>query len=253
MSDFNLRICHLYPDLLNLYGDNGNVICLQKRLAWRGISSTVTGLSVGDTLHAQDFDLFFMGGGQDFEQSVLLKDAGENKRDAIKEAIEDDKVFLTICGGYQILGKYYKTQSGDHLEFMGCLDLYTESGEDRMIGNYLFVCDELVERGAAQPHIVGFENHAGKTFLGEGVKPLGKVLSGHGNNGQDGYEGAVYRNVYGTYSHGPVLPKNPDFCDLLLEKALVRKYGSIALEKLQDDYEREAHRVMEERLLRERR
>lgn len=243
MSEFALRICHIYPDLLNLYGDTGNIRCLEQRLRWRGMDCTVTGLSVGEQLHADDYDLFFIGGGQDFEQKVLLEDAEKNKRADIKSAIEEEKVFLAICGGYQILGQYYRAQDGQQLDFMQCIDIYTEAGEERMIGNCLFTCDDL---GGAT--IVGFENHAGRTYLGRGVRPIGRVLSGYGNNGEDGMEGAVYKNVYCSYSHGPLLPKNPDFCDLLLEKALVRRYGNIALEKLHDDYEREAHRVMEERL-----
>lgn len=244
MSEFKLNICHIYPDLLNLYGDTGNILCMKKRLEWRGIDCEVTGVSVGDVLHADEHDLYFIGGGQDFEQQVLLQDAEKNKRDDIKAAIEDEKVFLAICGGYQILGQYYMDYEGRQLDFMQCIDIYTVSREhDRMVGNILFTSDDL--DGST---IVGFENHAGRTYLGDGVRPIGKVISGYGNNGEDGTEGAIYKNVYCSYSHGPMLPKNPDFCDLLLEKALVRKYGAIALEKLHDDYEREAHRVMEERL-----
>ena len=244
MSEFKLNICHIYPDLLNLNGDTGNILCMKKRLEWRGIDCEVTGMSVGDTLHAKDHDLFFIGGGQDFEQKVLLEDAEKNKRSEIKNAIEDEKVFLAICGGYQILGQYYKDYEGRQLDFMQCIDIYTiAKGDDRMIGNVLFTCDDL-----GGETIVGFENHAGRTYLGDGVRPIGKVISGYGNNGEDGTEGAIYKNVYCSYSHGPMLPKNPDFCDLLLEKALERKYGKIVLEKLHDDYEREAHRVMEQRL-----
>lgn len=244
MSEFKLSICHIYPDLLNLYGDTGNILCMKKRLEWRGIDCEVTGMSVGDTLHAKDHDLFFIGGGQDFEQKVLLEDAEKNKRSEIKNAIEDEKVFLAICGGYQILGQYYKDYEGRQLDFMQCINIYTiAKNDDRMIGNVLFTCDDL-----GGETIVGFENHAGRTYLGDGVRPIGKVLSGYGNNGEDGTEGAIYKNVYCSYSHGPMLPKNPDFCDLLLEKALERKYGKIVLEKLHDDYEREAHDVMARRL-----
>ena len=239
-----LNICHLYPDILNLYGDTGNIICMRNRLAWRGIDCEVTGLSVGDKLDADRYDLFFIGGGQDFEQDVLLEDAERNKKADISAAIADDKVFLAICGGYQILGWYYKTWDGKQMDFMGCLDLYTEGAKDRMIGNYMFTCDEL--DGEV---IVGFENHSGRTFLGNGLRPIGKVLSGYGNNGQDGMEGARYRNVFCSYSHGPMLPKNPRFCDLLLEKALSRKYGQeVRLAELDDTLELNAHQYMQQRL-----
>ena len=243
MSEFKLNICHLYPDLLNLYGDTGNILCMKKRLEWRGIDCEVTGLSVGDNLDAGKYDLFFIGGGQDFEQDVLLADADRNKKADIKSAIEDDKAFLAICGGYQILGHYYKTWEGQIMEFMGCIDIWTEGKEGRLIGNYMFTSDELDGQT-----VVGFENHSGRTYLGEGIRPIGKVLAGNGNNGEDGTEGARYRNVFCTYCHGPMLPKNPDFCDLILSKALERKYGDIVLEKLNDDYEREAHAVIERRL-----
>lgn len=243
MSEYKLNICHLYPDILNLYGDTGNILCMQQRLLWRGIDCEVTGSSVGDTLHAQDYDLFFIGGGQDFEQDVLLADASANKQDAIKAAIEEEKVFLAICGGYQILGQYYKTWDGQQMDFMGAIDIHTVGQKQRMIGNYMFTCEAL-----GGEKIVGFENHSGKTYLGDSVKPIGNVLAGYGNNGEDGTEGAHYKNAYCTYSHGPLLPKNPAFCDLLLETALRRKYGRPVLEtmpQLDDTLEERAHQYME--------
>ena len=245
MDNTQINICHLYPDLLNLYGDNGNIICMKNRLEKRGISCTVTGLSVGDKLNAGDFDLYFIGGGQDFEQDVLLTDADKNKKADIKAAIDDEKPFLCICGGYQIMGQYYKTWDGHQMEFMGLMDFHTEGHEDRMIGNYMFECDAL-----DGDKIVGFENHSGKTFLGEGMSPIGKVLAGNGNNGIDGYEGLHYKNVFGAYCHGPMLPKNPRFCDLLLQTALDRKYGKnmITLSELDDTFENNAHDYMVERL-----
>lgn len=237
-----LKICHLYPDILNLYGDRGNIICMEKRLQWRGIDVTTTGVSVGEPLKAADFDLFFIGGGQDFEQEVLLPDLASGKTREIKAAIEDGKPFLAICGGYQMLGNYYKTWDGQQCDFTGALDLYTEGSKDRMIGNYSFTCDEL---GVT---VVGFENHSGKTYLGDGVKPIGKVLAGYGNNGEDGFEGARYKNVFATYSHGCLLPKNPQIADFVLKTALDRKYGAMELKPLDNTLESAAHDYMQKRL-----
>ncbi len=238
-----LKICHLYPDILNLYGDRGNVICMEQRLRWRGIDVVSTGVSIGEPLHAADYDLFFIGGGQDFEQEVLLEDLHTGKEHELKAAIEDGLPFLAICGGYQMLGAYYRTWDGEQCDFLGALDLYTIGAKERMIGNYLFTCDDL--DGAT---VVGFENHSGKTYLGSGVRPIGKVLFGNGNNGEDGGEGARYKNVFATYSHGCLLPKNPMLCDLLLKTALERKYGEAELPALDDSFETAAHSYMEQRL-----
>ncbi len=239
-----LNICHLYPDVLNLYGDRGNVTCMEQRLRWRGIDVTTTGVSVGEMLDASKFDLFFIGGGQDFEQEVLLGDLKGDKTEQVKSAIEDGKTFLAICGGYQMLGQYYKTWDGAQCDFTGALDLYTIGSKERMIGNYMFTCDEL------NCEIVGFENHSGKTYLGSGVKPLGKILEGYGNNGEDGTEGAHYKNVFASYSHGCLLPKNPKLADLILKTALERKYGEANLPPLVDEFETAAHNYMENRLSR---
>ena len=238
-----LRICHLYPDVLNLYGDRGNVLCMEQRLRWRGIDAVTTRVPIGAPLHAADFDLFFIGGGQDFEQEVLLGDLADGKTAEIKSAIEDGKTFLAICGGYQMLGQYYKTWDGVQCDFTGALDLYTVGSQQRMIGNYMFTCDEL-----PGVNVVGFENHSGKTYLGSGVKPIGKVLEGFGNNGEDGTEGARYKNVFATYSHGCLLPKNPQLCDHILKTALEHKYGAVELSELNDMLENEAHQYMENRL-----
>ena len=228
-----LRICHLYPDVLNLYGDRGNVLTMKKRLEWRGIGCTVTELPIGERQPLSKFDLLFVGGGQDFEQGLLLDDLRSGKGEDIKSAVEDGLTFLTVCGGYQLMGRYYETHTGEKLPFLGALDLYTVGGEERLIGNFAFE----TEYGP----VVGFENHSGRTYLGEGVKPLGRVIRGRGNNGKDGTEGARYKNVFGTYSHGPVLPKNPEFCDAVLLTALRRRYPSAELEPLADLSEREAH------------
>lgn len=241
---YKLKICHLYPDILNLYGDRGNIICMEKRMQWRGIETEVTGISVGDALNYEAYDLFFIGGGQDFEQGVLLKDLAAGKAQQIRAAVEDEKVFLAICGGYQMLGAYYKTWDGQQCDFIGALDLYTVGHKERMIGNYMFQLDDSDE-GLT---VVGFENHSGKTFLGSKVRPMGKVLSGNGNNGQDGTEGARYKNVFASYSHGSLLPKNPKLADLILKTALLRKYPNLTLEALDDTFENNAHQYMEQRL-----
>ena len=239
-----LKICHLYPDILNLYGDRGNILCMEKRLLWRGISVSSEGISIGQPLNASSYDLFFIGGGQDFEQEVLLEDLKTGKSDEIKAAVEDGKTFLAICGGYQMLGAYYKTWDGHQCDFIGALNLHTVGQKERMIGNYAFTCEEL-----PGVNVVGFENHSGKTFLGEGVRPMGRVLSGSGNNGEDGGEGARYRNVFATYSHGCLLPKNRALCDHILTTALAAKYGEAALAPLDDTLERNDHQYMENRLL----
>lgn len=239
-----LKICHMYPDVLNLYGDRGNVRCLQQRLRWRGIDSAVERLPIGAQARLGDFDLVFIGGGQDFEQQVLLEDLHRGKDREIRAAIEDGIPFLTICGGYQMLGHYYETYDGQRCDFIGALDLYTVGSKQRMIGNYKFQCG--TESGGSL--VVGFENHSGKTRLGSGVQPLGQVLAGFGNNGEDGTEGARYRNVFGTYSHGPLLPKNPALCDFILLTALQRKYGAAKLSPLDDAAELAAHDEMAERI-----
>ena len=239
-----LKICHMYPDVLNLYGDRGNVKCLQQRLRWRGIDSVVERLPIGAQARLGDFDLVFIGGGQDFEQQVLLEDLHRGKDREIRAAIEDGIPFLTICGGYQMLGHYYETYDGQRCDFIGALDLYTVGSKQRMIGNYKFQCG--TESGGSL--VVGFENHSGKTRLGSGVQPLGQVLAGFGNNGEDGTEGARYRNVFGTYSHGPLLPKNPALCDFILLTALQRKYGTAELAPLDDTAELAAHDEMAERI-----
>ena len=232
-----LRICHLYPEVLNLYGDRGNIRCLTKRLTWRGMEAEVDEVGIGDNRSLADYDLFFIGGGQDFEQEVLLGDLRSGKGEEIRAAVEDGRTFLTICGGYQMMGHYYETHDGTRCEFLGAVDLYTIGGKVRMIDNYAYQLGE--ESGGSI--VVGYENHSGRTYLGTGVKPLGKVLKGNGNNGEDGTEGVRYRNVFGTYSHGPVLPKNPAFADVLLTTALIRRYGAVTLEPLPDTFEKAAH------------
>lgn len=239
-----LKICHLYPDILNLYGDGGNIACLKKRLEWRGIESEVTELPVGANADFTQFDLFFIGGGQDFEQEMLLSDLKGGKAADIRAAVEDEKVFLAICGGYQTLGNYYITWNGAQCDYIGAVNLHTVGQKERMTGDYMFRCTP--ESGGSA--VVGFENHSGRTYLGDGVAPLGTVIKGFGNNGTDGTEGARYKNVLGTYSHGPVLPKNPELADYILALALRRKYPGIDLATLDDTLEISAHSYMLERL-----
>lgn len=235
-----LKICHMYNDVLNLYGDRGNIICMRKRLNWRGIDAEIVKLPVGEFSTLADCDIVFIGGGQDFEQEVLLDDLHRGKGREIKAAIEDGVTFLTICGGYQMMGSYYETYDHVRCDFIGAVDFHTVGSRQRMIGNYKFRCSD----SAGGSTVVGFENHSGKTWLGSGVEPLGHVLAGFGNNGEDGTEGVHYKNLIGTYSHGPLLPKNPEFCDRLLLGALSRKYGITELEKLNDTAETAAHDAM---------
>lgn len=246
---YELNICHLYPDLLNLYGDRGNIMALSRRAQWRGISVTISNITLGDAFDAGKYDILFLGGGQDYEQEIIQKDVLEGKGNEIRSAIEDGSVFLCICGGYQLLGRYYKTWDGKEIEFLGALDLWTVGGKKRMIGNIVYECDFLKSE-SFDGRVVGFENHSGRTFLGTSVKPLGKVVKGNGNNGEDGYEGAVYKNVYCSYSHGSLLPKNPMLADHLISLALKRKYKDfIALQPLNDDFEEQARTTMIRRIV----
>ena len=245
MSEKTLRICHLYPDLLNLYGDRGNILCMRRRLEWRGIGAEVTEVTVGEQADFTQFDLFFIGGGQDFEQEVLLSDLKAGKGGEIKAAIADGKTFLTICGGYQMLGSYYRTWDGKQCDFIGAIDYYTVGSKERMIGNYMY----RTTPESSGSIVVGFENHSGKTYLGEDVAPLGMMIKGYGNNGEDQTEGARYNNVFATYSHGSLLPKNPVLCDFILQTALDRRYGKTEpLVPLNDTLELNAHNYMEQRL-----
>ena len=235
-----LNICHLYPDILNLYGDRGNIITMKRRLEGRGIKVNIDECSIGQPLNADKYDIFFIGGGQDFEQEVLLRDLSSGKAQDIRTAVEEEKTFLAICGGYQMLGEYYKTWDGVQLDFIGAI-----GAKERMIGNYMF----RTTPESGDTVVVGFENHSGKTYLSEQVAPLGMMLSGNGNNGEDKTEGARYKNVFGTYSHGSLLPKNPVLCDFILQTALNHRYdGAEPLAPLDDTLELNAHRYMQERL-----
>lgn len=234
---FEIKICHLYPDLLNLYGDRGNIIALTKRCQWRGIQVSYHSISLGDTFDPEAYDIVFMGGGQDYEQGIIQDDLMGEKRKRIIEAVEGGKVFLGICGGFQLLGKYYRTHEGKEIECIGALDLWTHGGKQRLIGNLVFESDFLKTKDF-NGLVVGFENHSGKTYLGPEVVPLGKVSKGFGNNGEDGFEGARYKNTICSYSHGSLLPKNPALADYLITQALKSKYKDfVALQSLDDSIE----------------
>lgn len=237
-----LTICHLYPDLLNVYGDVGNVLILKHRASLRGIDVTIVNCSLNDTLDKDNIDILFFGGGQDYEQSIVSDDLNTIKKDTLTEYIEDGKVLLAICGGYQLLGKYYTAPNGEKIEGLGILDIYTEGGDTRFIGNTEIYNEVFHET------YVGFENHSGRTYINNHI-PLGKCIHGYGNNGQDGYEGCIYKNTFGSYFHGSFLSKNPEFADRLLLLALQKKYGSdIKLDPLNDELELKAKNVIKERL-----
>ena len=229
-----LRVCALYPDLMNIYADRGNIAVLRARCEWRGLGFSLSASGIGEPLDPAAADLFYMGGGQDRDQAAVARDMVATKRDALHEAAERDAVVLAVCGGYQLLGHSYQMGS-EELPGVGLVDLHTVRGEGRrLIGNCAIEAD--LGGGGGARVIAGFENHGGRTHLGAGEKPLGRVLSGHGNNGTDGFEGVHRRNVIGTYLHGPLLPKNVWLADRLIELAL-----GIELESLDDAFEDAAH------------
>lgn len=221
-----LRICHLYGNLLNTYGDNGNLLMLQYLARQKGLEVETTLVSLKDPFIADDFDLLFIGGGQDHEQKVIAKDL-PSKRDELVKYIERGGVGLAICGGYQLIGQYYETAHGEKIQGLGALPHYTLHQENlqRFIGDIEIRNDEFGET------YLGFENHNGRTFLGEGEKPLGTVVSGHGNNGEDHSEGAIYKNMFCSYFHGPLLVRNRHLAERLIDTAVKQK------EKLEDAYD----------------
>src|ERR1700675_4514138 len=232
-----LRIAHLYADEMNIYGDRGNILTLQRRAEWRGIAVEVRAIERGPAPDLSDIDLIFWGGGQDRDQELVFTDAGAHKVQAIRAAIDDRADVLAVCGGYQLLGEYYVTADGKQLPGLGLVDLHTVPGTRRNIGNIVIETSGL---GLNPPELVGFENHSGKTYLGAGLQPLGRVLRGAGNNGEDGAEGVASGNIFGTYLHGSLLPKNPHFGDLLLKGGLQRR-GLNRLQPLDDSVEMSAH------------
>lgn len=235
-----IKILHMYPDLLNLYGDKGNIECLKKRLEWRGIEAEAVSFTCEDTdFDLSDVDIVFIGGGSDREQKIVCHRLLEHK-DAIKAYVEDNGALVAVCGGYQLLGRYYKLED-EVIEGLKILDIYTEQGDKRLIGNIVLQSDFLGQK------IVGFENHGGRTYIG-GHTPLGKVVYGNGNDDNSGYEGVVYKNVVATYLHGPLLPKNPKLCDYILENAIGRRYPEFeGLKPLDDELENTANEYIVKR------
>ena len=228
----NITIGHLYPDLLNLYGDRGNIQCMKKRCEWRGIDVQVKEFQIDDKIDFNDLDIVLLGGGSDREQ-MLVCEKLKTIQKSFKDYVEDNGVVIAVCGGYQLLGHYYDTDDG-RIEGLSLVDLYTEQGSPRLISNI------VIQNDLFSMPVVGFENHGGRTFIGDN-KPFGKVLFGYGNNEKDKEEGVIYKNVVGTYLHGPLLPKNPQVCDYLIKNALIRKYGEAKLSKLDDSQEKEAN------------
>jgi CobQ-like glutamine amidotransferase family enzyme len=235
-----LRVAHLYPRLMNIYGDRGNILCLRHRCEARGIGFELTELSIGDRFDASAYDLIFAGGAQDREQRNVADDLLATKAAAIREAVESDVALLAVCGAYQLFGHYYRDGTGAELPGAGIFDLHTEhpgEGARRCIGNIVIEWDSP----AGVQTVVGFENHGGRTRLGGKARALGRVRSGHGNNGEDGGEGAVYRNAIGSYIHGSLLPKNPALADDILTLALRRRHDGIDLAPIDDRAELRAH------------
>ena len=241
-----LTIGWLYPDLMSIYGDRGNLIVLQKRCEWRGIEVVVKHLGLEETeKEFRNVDLLFMGGAQDNQQTIVARDL-EKKKEVLRDHIESGTPGLYICGGFQFLGKYYKEADGTIIEQLGVLDVYTVNpGGERLIGNIAIEVTGL----PIKQTFVGFENHGGRTRLGKEVKPLGKVLKGFGSNAEDKTEGAVYKNSIGTYFHGPILPKNPELADYLIQKSLEKKYKTkIVLDPLDDSLSQKARSTILKRL-----
>lgn len=237
----SIKIAHMFPELLNLYGDSGNIITLARRMEWRGMRCDIEEVAIEDTPSFTDVDLVFIGGGSDREQEIVARKLQSYKNE-LAAFVEDGGCLLAVCGGYQLLGHYYQLGS-EKIEGLSLVDICTDRGEPRLIGNI------VVSSNHTETPVVGYENHGGRTSLGNGVEPFGRVVYGFGNDGSTGYEGVRYKNVLGTYIHGPLLPKNPGIADWALQVALDRKYGSAGLEPLDDSVELLANEVMRDRLL----
>jgi CobQ-like glutamine amidotransferase family enzyme len=235
-----VTVGHLYPDYLNIYADRGNIAVLARRAAWRGHELEVRPISVGDAIPREGIDLFYVGGGQDREQALVARELAA-KGARLRDAVERGSAVLAVCGGYQLLGRFYRDVSGDELPGVGLFPLETLAGERRMIGDVLVECE--LEPGVRRT-LAGFENHAGRTLLDDGARPLGRVAAGFGNDGRSGYEGCRVGRAVGTYLHGPLLPRNPWLADWVLAQALACRLGEPPeLEPLPDELEREAHEV----------
>ncbi|MEC4985633.1 MAG: type 1 glutamine amidotransferase [Oscillatoria sp. PMC 1068.18] len=253
-----LKIGWLYPNLMSTYGDRGNVICIKRRCQWRGIDVSVINLDrESDSAAFSNVDIFVGGGAQDRQQEIVMRDLRGAKADCLRDRLEQGIPGVFTCGSPQLLGHYYEPALGQRIEGLGILDLVSKHpGIDarRCIGNVVFeltaspLAEDLKASMGEKPVIIGFENHGGRTYLGQ-VEPLGKVIKGYGNNGEDGYEGAFYRRAIATYSHGPLLPKNPFLADWLIQNALHQKYQTeISLTKLDDSLALQAREAMFKRL-----
>ncbi len=233
-----LRVLSLYPEQMNIYADRGNILFLQRRCEWRGIEFTHGGAGAGEAVDPGAHDLFYIGGGQDRDQRMVAADMVATKRDALAAAVDDGASLLAVCGGYQLLGHSYQLGE-ERLPGLGIADLATTRAPGpRLIGNVAIE----VDLGGGPSLLAGFENHGGRTHLGAGAKPLGRVVKGSGNNGEDGLEGVRRDNLIGTYLHGPLLPKNAWLADHLIATALERRYGARPdLEPLDDALEAAAH------------
>jgi lipid II isoglutaminyl synthase (glutamine-hydrolysing) len=241
-----IRVGHLYPDYLNIYADRGNIAVLAARAAWRGHRVDVTELGLGDEIVPGEHDLYYLGGGQDREQLLVAENLA-GKAEALRAAVlEDGAALLAVCGGYQLLGRGYRGRHGEEMPGAGLLPLETVAGERRMIGDVLL--ESELEPGE-RTTIAGFENHAGRTLLDPGAQPLGRVVTGFGNDGESGFEGCRVARAVGTYLHGPLLPRNPQLADWLLRQALAHRTGGEPpeLEPLVDALEAQAHDISSER------
>ena len=233
-----VRVAHLYPDRMNIYADRGNLAVLHNRLVWRGLRLDVTEVGLGDAVNPDAVDLIYLGGGQDRDQALVADDLAATKADALRSATADGAVLLAVCGGYQLAGAGYTGVDGARMPGIDVLDADTEAGSTRLIGDVVIDVDLDGDR----QRVVGYENHAGRTTLGAGSTPLGRVVHGHGNDGRSGFEGAVTGRSIGTYLHGPLLPKNPGLADLILGWALEHRTGDApVLEPLDDTLEARAH------------
>ncbi|MGI5901780.1 MAG: type 1 glutamine amidotransferase [Desulfitobacteriia bacterium] len=235
-----ITMYHLYPDRLNLYGDRGNILALKARCEWRGVETEICQIYQGDELDFSQADILLIGGGSTEDQQILQKSLSPQVK-KLKQAVEEGLVVLAVGSGYQMLGEYYQTAAGEKIPGLGILDLYTVEGPTRFKGNVIAKLLTPPPHSTGLLTMVGFENHLGKTYLGSGLTPLGQVLRGYGNNGEDGLEGFRYKNLWGTNLHGPLLPKNPHLADELL-KAVWQKKGRKAVElELNDNLEKRAH------------
>jgi lipid II isoglutaminyl synthase (glutamine-hydrolysing) len=242
-----LRAVALYPEQMNIYADRGNILFLRRRCEWRGIDFSYAAAGAGEPLDPAAYDLIYVGGGQDRDQRIVAEDMVASKRAGLAEAVEDGAVVLAVCGGYQLLGHSYEL-ADERIPGLGLADLETvRPPGPRLIGNI----EIEIDLGDGPRELAGFENHGGRTYLGEGAEPLGRVVRGHGNNGRDGLEGVRRQNMIGTYLHGPLLPKNAWLADRLIQLALARRHGSEPeLAPLDDALEAAAHEAARQAALR---